>query len=124
MPTATCSARHLAAGRTTSARCSRSSRPAPPMPAPPPSCSASAAAMGANPYAGLIADANGDLFGTTKAGGTSNLGTVFEIVKTGTTYASAPTTLLSFNGSNGANPYASLTADANGNLYGTTYSDG
>jgi uncharacterized repeat protein (TIGR03803 family) len=79
---------------------------------------------GANPYAGLIADANGDLFGTTKIGGANNLGTVFEIVKTGTTYASTPTTLLSFNGTNGANPYASLTADANGNLYGTTYSGG
>ena len=35
---------------------------------------------GANPYAGLIADAAGDLFGTTSSGGTSGYGTVFELV--------------------------------------------
>ena len=34
------------------------------------------------PYAGLIADANGDLFGTTNSGGASGDGTVFEIAKT------------------------------------------
>ena len=49
---------------------------------------------------------------------------MFEIQNTGTVaapvYASAPTTLVSFNGSNGANPYAGLTADANGDLFGTT----
>ena len=63
---------------------------------------------GANPYAGLIADANGDLFGTTYEGGANSDGTVFEIKNTGTVaapiYASTPTTLVSFNGSNGANP--------------------
>ena len=114
------------------------------------------------PDAGLIADANGDLFGTTDVGGANGDGTVFEIAKTaarlrqhpdhagqlqrhqrcrsgradrrrrrrpvrhdriggangdgtvfeikntGTVsapvYASAPTTLVSFNGSNGAIP--------------------
>ncbi|MGB6686233.1 MAG: choice-of-anchor tandem repeat GloVer-containing protein [Terracidiphilus sp.] len=76
---------------------------------------------GANPFAGLIVDANGDLFGTTYQGGTDNIGTVFEIVKTSSGYASTPTTLVNFNGTNGANPYAGLVADANGNLFGTTY---
>ena len=56
---------------------------------------------GANPFAGLIADAAGDLFGTTAEGGTSNDGTVFEIAKTGSGYASTPTTLVSFNCTNG-----------------------
>ena len=83
---------------------------------------------GANPYAGLTADANGDLFGTTEAGGAYGYGTVFEIQNTGTVaapiYASAPITLVSFNSSNGANPYAGLTADATGNLLGTTFSGG
>jgi uncharacterized repeat protein (TIGR03803 family) len=78
---------------------------------------------GAIPYGGLVADANGDLFGTTKIGGANNLGTVFEIVKTGTTYAS-PITLLSFNGTNGANPVDSLIVDANGDLFGTTTQGG
>ena len=44
----------------------------------------------------MIADASGDLFGTTFNGGADNLGTVFEIAKTGTGYASAPTALFSF----------------------------
>src|ERR1019366_7374688 len=34
---------------------------------------------GANPYAGLVRDAAGNLFGTTNSGGTNNYGTVFEI---------------------------------------------
>jgi uncharacterized repeat protein (TIGR03803 family) len=37
---------------------------------------------GAGPFGSLIADANGDLFGTTRSGGANNVGTVFEIVKT------------------------------------------
>jgi uncharacterized repeat protein (TIGR03803 family) len=75
---------------------------------------------GALPFAGLIADANGNLFGTTNGGGANNSGTVFEIFKTAGGYASTPTTLVSFNGTDGAGPYAGLIADANGNLFGTT----
>jgi uncharacterized repeat protein (TIGR03803 family) len=89
---------------------------------------------GASPYAGLIADANGDLYGTTYVGGAINensglgYGTVFEIQNTGTVaapvYASAPTTLVNFDGSNGQYPYAGLIADANGDLFGTTRNGG
>ena len=79
---------------------------------------------GATPRGSLIADANGDLFGTTQLGGTNNFGTVFEIVKTGTTsYASTPITLFNFDGTNGSHPLGDLIADANGDLFGTT-SDG
>ena len=71
----------------------------------------------------LIANANGDLFGTTEYGDYYG-GTVFEIVNTGTVaapvYASTPITLVSFNGSNGYNPPSGLIADANGDLFGTT----
>src|SRR5262249_53783014 len=38
----------------------------------------------------LIADAHGDLFGTTASGGAYDYGTVFEIVKTAHGYASTP----------------------------------
>ena len=52
----------------------------------------------------LIADANGDLFGTTYLGGADRDGTVFEIAKTADGYASTPTTLVTFNGAYGPVP--------------------
>ena len=83
---------------------------------------------GNSPEGSLIADANGDLFGTAESGGAYGYGTVFEIVNNGTlaapNYASTPTTVVSFNGSNGAYPYGSLIADANGDLFATTYEGG
>jgi len=76
---------------------------------------------GSQSVSGVIADANGDLFGTTQGGGANNEGTVFELVKSGSTYTL--NTLVSFIGSNGAGPAAPPLADANGDLFGTT-SDG
>ena len=84
----------------------------------------SGSANGGELLAGLIADAHGDLFGTTAAGGSDGDGTVFEIAKTAHGYASTPTTLVSFNGANGATPYGSLIADAHGDLFGTTIGGG
>ena len=81
-------------------------------------------ANGTLPVAGLIADAAGDLFGTTASGGANGDGTVFELAKTGGGYASTPTTLLSFNGANGAGPVSGLIADTAGDLFGTTPSGG
>jgi uncharacterized repeat protein (TIGR03803 family) len=81
-------------------------------------------ANGAFPDGSLIADANGDLFGTTTEGGANGDGTVFEIVKTPAGYASSPTTLVNFNDTNGAVPHGSLIADANGDLFGTTTGGG
>ena len=79
---------------------------------------------GADPQGSLIIDANGDLFGTANSGGANGDGTVFEITNTPTGYASTPTTLVSFNTTNGANPFGSLVVDANGDLFGTTNSGG
>jgi uncharacterized repeat protein (TIGR03803 family) len=81
---------------------------------------------GTNGYypTGLFADAHGDLFGTTIGGGTNGYGTVFEITKTGHGYASSPTTLVDFNGTNGSQPTGSLIADAHGDLFGTTFAGG
>ena len=75
---------------------------------------------GANPDGGLILDDSGHLYGTTFNGGASDNGTVFEIPTGGGTI----TTLVSFGGSDGANPYSDLIMDANGDLYGTTYNGG
>jgi len=49
---------------------------------------------------------------------------VFEIAKTASGYASTPTTLVTFNGSNGETPVAGLIADAAGDLFGTTQAGG
>ena len=81
---------------------------------------------GGDPTAGLIADAAGNLYGTTLEGGTTGscnrpygCGTVFQLTPSGTL-----TVLHSFTGSDGASPEAGLLADAAGNLYGTTHSGG
>ncbi len=81
-------------------------------------------ADGYAPYAGLIADANGDLFGTNIAGGAHGYGTVFELVKTGSGYTEK--VLHSFRGgtTDGFDPYAGLIADAKGDLFGTTFEGG
>jgi uncharacterized repeat protein (TIGR03803 family) len=72
------------------------------------------------PYAGLIRDSLGNLYGTTEFGGTYNHGTVFEI----TPNASENWTesvLYSFTGSwDGGQPFGTLIFDTAGNLYGTT----
>jgi uncharacterized repeat protein (TIGR03803 family) len=77
-------------------------------------------ATGANPRSTLVADASGSLYGTSIEGGTYGYGTVFEI----SNGSNAITTLASFNNGDGASPYAGLTLDGSGNLYGTTYSGG
>ena len=76
---------------------------------------------GASPYAALLADASGNLYGTTTRGGANGFGTVFEVANDA---GHTLTTLASFNGTNGASPYAGLIADASGNLYGTTSQGG
>jgi uncharacterized repeat protein (TIGR03803 family) len=81
-------------------------------------------ADGAQPNGSLIADGAGDLFGTTSSGGADDDGTVFEIAKTKTGYAGAPTTVVSFTGADGMYPLASLIADAAGDLFGTTSAGG
>ncbi len=80
---------------------------------------------GNQPFAGIVFDAAGNIYGTTVYGGTFDQGTVFELVRVGKTgYSYKEKVLWSFNGTDGAYPYASLTLDGAGNLYGTTVSGG
>ncbi len=75
---------------------------------------------GSGPQAGVIRDKAGNLYGTTISGGASNTGVVYELHANG-----LETVLHSFTaGADGANPYAGLTGDAAGTLYGATYSGG
>jgi uncharacterized repeat protein (TIGR03803 family) len=75
---------------------------------------------GGVPYAGLIHDEAGNLYGTASTGGAFMFGTVFELTSTGKLIV-----LHSFTGSNdGGTPYAALVRDAAGNLYGTTLAGG
>jgi uncharacterized repeat protein (TIGR03803 family) len=74
------------------------------------------AADGANPYAGLVMDASGTLYGTTQFGGAYLSGTVFKITASG-----ALTVLYNFlDGSDGGGPSAPVLVDSLGNLFGTT----
>jgi uncharacterized repeat protein (TIGR03803 family) len=75
---------------------------------------------GALPMGVLMADAHGDLFGTTSQGGAYGYGTVFEIAKTAHGYASTPTTLVNFNVTNGSEPTSGVIADAPGDLFAVT----
>jgi uncharacterized repeat protein (TIGR03803 family) len=78
---------------------------------------------GANPWGALTFDAAGNLFGTTTAGGTSNLGTVFELSPSSNSWRE--TLLYSFQGgSDGSFPYSNVIFDPAGNLYGTTEEGG
>jgi uncharacterized repeat protein (TIGR03803 family) len=84
-------------------------------------CSVSNCADGEGPISGpLVRDSAGNLYGTTYFGGTNDAGIVFKLDGTG-----KETVLHSFTGgTDGAHPWAGLTMDAVGNLYGTTQAGG
>lgn len=89
---------------------------------------------GANPYAGLVMDRGGNLYGTTRNGGngpcatqyTKGCGTVFKMRYSGSGWLYQP--LYSFTGyydGDGAYPeYGALTIGADGSFYGTTTQGG
>ena len=85
-------------------------------------CSQTNCADGSEPVAGLVQASNGNLYGTTLAGGTAG-GTVFEITTGG-----ALTILYNFciqtNCTDGGAPLSSLIQASNGNLYGATQQGG
>jgi uncharacterized repeat protein (TIGR03803 family) len=89
---------------------------------------------GSAPLDNVIADASGNLYGTTEYGGDGQCHSNTGFAGCGTVFELSPTAngnwkrsvLYSFAGSNGdgANPGAGLVFDSKGNLYGTTQSGG
>jgi uncharacterized repeat protein (TIGR03803 family) len=78
---------------------------------------------GEAPYAGVIADAKGNLYGTTSGGGGTNSGTVFKLSPNGPS-GWTESVLYTFGFLSGEGPYCRLVMDKNGNLYGTTFRGG
>jgi uncharacterized repeat protein (TIGR03803 family) len=76
-------------------------------------------ADGEYPLAGVIVDANGNVYGNTETGGSSNLGTVYKISPGGTFRL-----VHSFAGTDGKYPYGSFVRNAKGTLFGTALNGG
>jgi uncharacterized repeat protein (TIGR03803 family) len=82
---------------------------------------------GGYPYAGMVMDAKGNLYGTTSQGGANFAGAVFEVTpnSNGTWTEQVLYSFAGFNGTgDGYLPYSTLTFDAKGNLYSTTQGGG
>lgn len=76
---------------------------------------------GANPIGGLIQATDGNFYGTTYAGGTYNIGTVFRVSQ------GVVSTLYNFRGlpgKDGSSPSAGVVQASDGNLYGSTQGGG
>ena len=78
---------------------------------------------GARPYAGLVIDAAGNLYGTTSVGGYADAGVVFKLAP-GSGGSWTYSELHVFVGEPGQYPYGGLVLDQAGNLYGTTQACG
>ena len=72
---------------------------------------------GASPLSGVVFDGQGNLYGTTSAGGADGMGTVYRLQPSGAGWGED--VLYSFtNGIDGSTPVAGLIVDTSGNLYG------
>ena len=86
-------------------------------------CSKSGCPDGQGPTAGLVQATDGNLYGTTDAGGRKGAGTIYKMNLSG-----ALTTIYTFciqsGCSDGEGPYAALIQGTDGNFYGTTFIGG
>jgi uncharacterized repeat protein (TIGR03803 family) len=80
---------------------------------------------GLYPYAGVISDAAGNLYGTTTGDGKTNFGNVYQLIPPAQQGGSwTKTTLYSFTGPDGSGPSAGLIFGKEGVLYSTTAGGG
>jgi uncharacterized repeat protein (TIGR03803 family) len=90
-------------------------------------CAQAGCIDGSNPYAGLVMDAAGNLYGTTYESGGSLGGTVFQLAPSGIGWTETVLYRFCQDGSScsdGSNPRSGLLMDASGDLFGTTASGG
>ena len=67
-------------------------------------------------------DSAGRLYGTSSEGGSANMGTVYQLTRSGSGWTES--VVQDFNGPNGAAPYSGVIVDESGNLYGTVTEGG
>jgi uncharacterized repeat protein (TIGR03803 family) len=79
---------------------------------------------GAAPYASPIFDAAGNLYGTTRYGGASGNGTVFELTPDRNGRWSERVLHQFTGGKDGGQPWSGIVLDSSGDLYGTTSGGG
>ena len=76
------------------------------------------------PSAGVIADAGGALYGTTRSSSGNNVGTAFQLSPNGSGGYTETTLYLFANSQDGAVSNSALVMDPSGDLYGTAYCGG
>ena len=86
-------------------------------------CSVSGCLDGQGPTAGLLQATDGNLYGTTSAGGRKGAGTIYEMNLSGA-LATIYTFCSQTGCSDGEDPYAALIQGTDGNFYGTTFGGG
>src|SRR6266852_5633198 len=77
------------------------------------------ASDGSHPYGSPVQGTDGNFYGDTAAGGTSNNGVIFKMTSSGTV-----TVLHNFTGTDGSNGSFPLIQASDGNFYGSTYAGG